>query len=71
MLYTNFYTNLDQQLETSSNRRSGESGLNKRFWNFQKQSETQRLGLKIRTVWVRVPPPLLNKVTDLQEKCKR
>ena len=29
------------------------------------------LGLKIRTVWVRVPRPLLRKVADVQEKCRR
>jgi hypothetical protein len=29
------------------------------------------LTLKIRTVWVRVPPPLLRKVADVQEKYRR
>ncbi len=39
--------------------------------NNQKQRRTFDQGLKIRTVWVRVPPPLLVKVLDLQEKYGR
>jgi hypothetical protein len=37
------------------------------FLNNQERWRTYNPGLKIRTVWVRVPPPLLEKAEDLQE----